>query len=345
MSDYKAKKDLDNEIRLNEIVNVMPSYVKEYLDDVSTRLEPSTRLAYAVNIKHFFDYLIQTNSSLNVYYDITLKVFGSLTRRDIVEYLGFSKAYYDKRGKVRHTTECGFARKLSAIRALYNFLIESGNYPEIKSNPASHVKTKLHKKEIITLEDDEIQEFLDYVKNKDGNEHSMVYYNKTKYRDIAIMLVFLGTGIRVSELVGLNIYDVDLTHNSLYIVRKGAKEQYVYFNDKVKNALYDYIDKERFHFEGKATDKTPLFYSMQKKRINAKTVTNLVKKYTKEALPNKRITAHKLRSTYATNLYKATGDIYLVKDALGHENISTVQRYAKNSDTARKEASKNVDWT
>ncbi len=350
MSDYNKIKNQQYETKIRELCEQMPKYVTNYLNDASTRLLPSTRHSYAVTIFHFFNWLCENNSDIEKPTDISLNILSKIRRTDIIEYLGYSKLYTDRNGQRRETTECGYAKKLSTIRGLYNFLIESGDYPEVKANPAAHVKTKLRKKEVITMERDEIQKILEYLLKreihlmKSNSQHELKYCRKTKYRDIAIFILFLGTGLRVSELCSINIYDINLSYRSIYIKRKGAKEQYVYFNSTVENALRLYIDTERKQIEEKAKDKSPLFYSLQKKRISEKAVENLVKKITKDTKINKKITAHKLRSTYATNLYESTGDIYMVKDALGHENLATVQRYAKNSDKKRKKASENADW-
>ncbi|MEE3392786.1 MAG: tyrosine-type recombinase/integrase [Lachnospiraceae bacterium] len=345
MSDYKKQEKLKLEQKTSAILDGCPSYVRDYFNNIKLTTEPLTRYNYAVDIMNFLQFIVDSNSSLNTVRDITPEIFNSIRRADIIEYLGSVAAYVDKNGIERTNSEHGYARKLSALRSLYKFLVASAEYPEIRLNPAAVVRMpKIHKKDIIYMEKDEISDFLDLVKSGNLSGKKKQYYEKTKYRDIAIMTLFLGTGMRVSELVGINIDDIDLDHNSVQVSRKGGKVQFLYFNNDVKAALQDYLDIERPAIAEKAEDRSPLFYSMQKKRIGTKAVENLVKKYAAEAVPNKHITAHKLRSTYATNLYENTDDIYLVSSSLGHESLETTKHYADESEERRRRAKDYTDW-
>ena len=150
--------------------------------------------------------------------------------------------------------------------------------------------------------------------------------------------MLLGTGIRVSECVGLNISDVDFKNNGILIHRKGGKEVTIYFSDEVKEALQNYCD-ERVLILEESGHEGALFLSMQNKRMSVRSVENLVKKYARIISPLKKITPHKLRSTYGTNLYKETGDIYLVADVLGHSDVNTTKKhYAAIEDDRRRSA-------
>ncbi len=164
------------------------------------------------------------------------------------------------------------------------------------------------------------------------------FHNKTKLRDLALLTLLLGTGIRVSECVGLDIDDVDFKNGGIHIHRKGGNEVTVYFGAEVENALQDYLD-ERFGIDAMPGNEKALFLSLQKKRINVRSVENLVKKYARTVTPYKKITPHKLRSTYGTNLYRETGDIYLVADVLGHSDVNTTKKhYAALEDERRRSA-------
>lgn len=204
---------------------------------------------------------------------------------------------------------------------------------------------KLSEKEIIRLEADEVASLLDFVEH--GGDHltgqKRAYYEKTKERDLAIITLLLGTGIRVSELVGLNIDDVDFRNNGLHLIRKGRKEMTVYFGNEVADALEQYIEGSRKLIIPKEGHEDALFYSMQRRRIGVQAVQNLVKKYAKEVTPLKKITPHKLRSTYGTALYQETDDIYLVAEVLGHSDVNTTRKhYAAMSDTRRRQAAGKV---
>ena len=165
----------------------------------------------------------------------------------------------------------------------------------------------------------------------------------TAKRDFAILSLFLGTGIRVSECVGININDVDLENNAFIVTRKGGNQVVLYFPPEVAEALADYMT-ERMETEALAGHEHALFLSLQRRRITQRAVQNLVKKYAAVAAPLKsRISPHKLRSTYATNLYNETGDIYLVADVLGHTSVDTTRKhYADMTDARRKMAAEHV---
>ena len=204
---------------------------------------------------------------------------------------------------------------------------------------------KIREKEIIRLEADEVASLLDFVEH--GGDHltgqKLAYYEKTKERDLAIITLLLGTGIRVSELVGLNVDDVDFRNNGLHLIRKGRKEMTVYFGNEVADALEQYMEGSRKLIIPKEGHEDALFYSMQRRRIGVQAVQNLVKKYAKEVTPLKKITPHKLRSTYGTALYQETDDIYLVAEVLGHSDVNTTRKhYAAMSDTRRRQAAGKV---
>ena len=199
---------------------------------------------------------------------------------------------------------------------------------------------KLHQKEIIRLEADEVAKLLDFVESCGSTmtPHQRKYYEKTKYRDLAIITLLLGTGVRVSECVGLDLEDVDFRNNGIRVVRKGGNEMIVYFGPEVEKALKDYMEI-RSGITPVAGHEHALFYSSQKKRINVKTVENLVKKYASRVTTAKKITPHKLRSTYGTALYEETGDIYLVADVLGHKDVNTTKKhYAAMNESRRRKA-------
>ena len=168
------------------------------------------------------------------------------------------------------------------------------------------------------------------------------FHQKTKLRDVAMLTMFLGTGIRISECVGLNVSDVDLENKAFTVTRKGGKQAVLYFGDEVQEALAAYLE-ERFSDENNSDNEPALFLSLQKKRISTRAVEDLVKKYSRIVTPLKHITPHKLRSTFGTNLYRETGDIYVVAEVLGHNDVNTTKKhYADSSDEIRRNAVKNI---
>ena len=198
---------------------------------------------------------------------------------------------------------------------------------------------KIHDNAIVRMEPNEVAQFLDNVEY--GNKlsaHQQAYHEKNKIRDLALLTLMLGTGIRVSECVGLDINDIDFDYDRIKVVRKGGYEAYVYFGSEARDALLDYLD-ERNNITAIEGHENALFLSSQKKRISVRSVENLVKKYAKITTPLKKITPHKLRSTYGTTLYQQTSDIYLVADVLGHKDVNTTKKhYADIDDWQRMKA-------
>ena len=225
---------------------------------------------------------------------------------------------------------------------MYNYFYKS---ELIKSNPAALVDMpKMHEKEIIRLDPNEVAELLDSVEEGSHiTKGEQRYYNKTRLRDLALLTLLLGTGIRVSECVGLDMEDVDFKNNGITVTRKGGNQMVVYFGDEVQNALENYLETSRAAATPLSGHENALFLSSQRKRISVRTVENLVKKYASTVTNLKKITPHKLRSTYGTTLYQETGDIYLVADVLGHKDVNTTKRhYAAVSDDMRRDVAGKV---
>ena len=247
-----------------------------------------------------------------------------------MEYLKYR--FNDKNQEIMNR-ERGIMRKISSLKSFYNYFYRN---ERIRNNPAALVRLpKIHEKEIIRLDVDEVALLLDEVEQGDKlTDKQKSYHNKTKTRDLAIMTLLLGTGIRVSECVGLNIADIDFKNGGIRIYRKGGKE--------VTEALLDYLE-ERDRIIPESGSEDALFLSLQRRRMAVRSVENLVKKYAKTVAPLKPITPHKLRSTYGTSLYRETGDIYLVADVLGHSDVNTTKRhYAALEDERRRSARNKV---
>ena len=243
---------------------------------------------------------------------------------------------------MEHTNnERGISRKLACLRSFYNFFFRT---ERIYTNPAELVKMpKLHEKAIVRLDVDEVASLLDEVESGENlTKRQKAYHAQTKKRDLAMLTLMLGTGIRVSECVGLDITDVDFKNNGIKVHRKGGYEAIVYFGEEVEYALSDYM-QERTRIVPAEGHANALFLSMQKKRMNVRSVENLVKKYSRLVTSLKNITPHKLRSTYGTALYQESGDIYLVADVLGHKDVNTTRKhYAAQADERRRQAAKIV---
>ena len=332
---YHKERDIINQEKLAELLRELPDYLPDFFIAIENNSSTLTRLNYGYDLRLFFEYLAEKlNKSV---LDITLEDLNAIKARDVERFLSYI-SYYEKDGKVFVNQERGKARKLSALRSFFKFLFNSDL---ISANVITKISTpKIHQKEIIRLEVDEVVKLLNQAENPTNLTKREQGYNKiTRDRDLAIMSVFLGTGIRISELVGLNLDDIDFNNNSFKIVRKGGNEVVLYFSDEVKQALINWI-KIRQDIKTLNEDEKAVFLSLQRKRITPRAVENLVKKYSQAVTPLKKISPHKLRSTYGTNLYRETQDIYIVADVLGHKDVNTTKKhYAAISEYIRRNAS------
>ena len=338
---YHEQTYIDNTLRLREILKTLPPFAKDYFRAVEPTTSARTRISYAYDIRVFFHFLMENNP---VYKNYTIEQFEvhdleRLEPVDIEEYQEYLKVYKNDEEKRITNTEKGLARKMSALRSFYGYYFKR---QIISKNPTLLVEMpKLHEKAIIRLDTDEIAMLLDYVDHGGDNltGQRKAYFEKTKNRDLAILTLLLGTGIRVSECVGLDLQDIDFKNNGITVTRKGGNQMVVYFGEEVENALKTYLYTTRKQTVPLSGHENALFLSTQRKRMGVQAVENMVKKYAREVTPNKKITPHKLRSTYGTALYKETGDIYLVADVLGHKDVNTTKKhYAAIDEDRRRQA-------
>ena len=268
----------------------------------------------------------------------TVDILDRIQALDIEEYMEYLKVYKGSGENLNTNGERGLKRKISALRSFYAYYYKR---EMIRTNPTVLIDMpKIHEKAIIRLETDEVAMLLDYIEHCGDHltGQKKVYYEKTKERDLALVTLLLGTGVRVSECVGLDVEDIDFKNNGIKVTRKGGNEMVVYFGAEVEKALKNYL-AVRKGITPVSGHEHALFYSTQRKRIGIQAVENLVKKYTREITTTKKITPHKLRSTYGTALYQETGDIYLVADVLGHKDVNTTKKhYAALDDNRRKKA-------
>lgn len=338
MSDFVKEREIKCQNGISKSLEKLPDYCLNFFLSIENYTSPLTRLNYSKDLEIFFNYLANNVFKKNVK-DITFADLESLKIRDIEMYLSYL-TYYEYNGKTYHNGEKGKARKISTIKSFFKYNFKNDN---IKTDIAAKVDTpKIHSKDIIRLEVDEVAKLINEADCPDHMTKRQQAYNKhTRSRDVAILSLFLGTGIRVSECVGININDVDFDNNSFKVTRKGGNQVILYFSDEVKDALLKWLDDRAIWLEN--SKENALFVSLQKKRITTRAVENLVKKYSKIASPLKKISPHKLRSTYGTNLYRETGDIYVVAEVLGHKDVNTTKKhYAAMSEDIRRSVADKV---
>lgn len=334
---YFEKRDISNQKKIGSITANLPDFVYDFFIGIENNSSSLTRRNYAMDLNIFFDFLqeiLHKNKS-----EITLQDLDKLKSTQIEQYLSYL-SFYEAEGKVNKNGERGKARKLASIRSFFKYLFD---HDLISSNVASKVPMpKLHSKGIIRLEQDEISRMMDALSsNNTFSKRQKAYNQNTFERDNAIVTLFLGTGIRISECVGLNLEDFDFSQNAFKVTRKGGNQTVLYFSNEVAEALKKWL-KKRVTL-GLDADENAMFISLQKKRISVRAVEDLVKKFAKEATPLKKISPHKLRSTFGTNLYRETNDIYIVADVLGHKDVNTTKKhYAAISEDMRKSVANKV---
>ena len=342
-TNYHDELNKKNVTKLRELLDSLPSFCKMYFRGMNDTIGSRTKIAYAYDLRVFFEFLHKNNSYVSKFeiQDIPMSVLDKVTREDIEEYMEYLSFYKNDHEEDVLNDERGKSRKLASLRSFYNYYFKN---ELIETNaPALLPMPKLHEKEIIRLEPDEVATLLDQVEaGTNLTKKQMSYHSKTVVRDMAILTLLLGTGIRVSECVGIDINDIDFNNTRVKVRRKGGYEDVVYFGDEVLKALTEYFE-ERKRIIPVTGHEDAFFLSMQNKRISVRAVEILVKKYSSLVTNVKKITPHKLRSTFGTNLYQETGDIYLVADVLGHKDVNTTRKhYAAMKDEHKRKAAKAV---
>lgn len=343
---YKEQNDIENIRKLREILKKLPAFCKTYFRSLETTKSTRTRLSYAYDLSVFFEFLRQNNPQYAAKDVASMRVpaalLDNITKIDIEEYMSYLQDYQNQDGQNRTNQDAGILRKMAALRSMYQYFFIN---EDIKTNPPAQISIpRKHTKNIIRLDVDEVANMIDYVES--GEKLTIAQrrtHFKTRLRDTAIVTLLLGTGIRVSECVGLNLTDVDFRNNCIRIIRKGGNEDIVYFGSEVEDALKEYINVDRVKLEPLDEHKEALFISLKNQRMSVRSVERMVKKYAAQVTTVKKITPHKLRSTYGTNLYNETSDIYLVAEVLGHKDVNTTQKhYAASSEDRKRRAASAV---
>lgn len=233
-------------------------------------------------------------------------------------------------GKNERTSDSFRSTTWSALNAFFQFLVPD----YIDTNPvASTTRPKMKDNPSVTyLTKEEIKGILD---NVEANA-SMMFKN----RELCLLKLGFSTGLRVSAIVQIDIGDIDFKHNRIRVIEKGDYDNYVMFGDNLKAQLKLWIEDRKKYFDKGNTD--ALFLTQYGLRMSPEAVSEVIKKYA-NGVTDKKITPHVMRHSCATNLYEATGDIYLCAKQLNHKNVTTTQRYAEISSTRQREAADELD--
>jgi len=340
---YHEKTTQENIVKLRALLKELPPFVKDFFNSMNDQTSALTRVGYALDLRIFFNFLSEEHLDGKPINEITISDIEKLTVVDIesfMEHLSYYIHPSDPDSSITNESK-GKSRKLATVRVFFRHLYRR---EKITANPAELVGfPKINAKPITTLEPDEVAKLLDEVEAGEKlTPRQKVFHAHTKLRDTALITLMLGTGIRISECIGLDLDHLDFETGSIHVTRKGGDEMILYFGDEVEAALLAYLEV-RNTVEAQADHEAALFLSLKNRRISTRAVQNLVKKYAGLITKLKNISPHKLRSTFGTQLYLETSDIYLVANVLGHADVNTTRKhYAKMDDSRRRNAANAV---
>lgn len=308
------------EAKIRKRLEGMPDYLEQYYYRMTANgMQATTKdsyIRYCINFLKFFSPDLSKDPNEFTESDIDQYM-------DSITYVNGKKASVDIR-----------SAKLSAIKSFFGFMRERGI---IERDPAKGIKPpkKRGLNPVVYLTEKEIKQVEQTIKDGAGSEIAKSRQKKWKSRDLAIFFLFLSTGMRVEALSEINVEDIDFKRRKLIVIDKGEKEIVHFLPKPLIRYLKAWMKDREEYLAGK--DEKALFINRSLGRLTACGVRRLIKKYT--AGLDKKITPHKLRSTFATTVYQKTGDIYLASQMIGHENINTTKRYAACVEESKKEAS------
>ena len=308
-------------MRNRQLLDDAPFYLRDFITYMETIKGKSSNTVdeYFFDLRTFLRYMLVLKGKAEIenfdeipIKDIPVSFIEEIALHDLYEYLSYTL-------RERLNNANSRARKVSSLRSFFKYMVTKAKL--VETNPAAELDSpKIPKILPRYLSLEESKQLLE---NVDGNQ---------KYRDYAILTLFLNCGLRLSELCGINIKNIK--DDKLTVFGKGSKERTVYLNDACQKAIADYIQNERPKEGIKAPDKDALFLSRLKKRMSVKTIQHVVKLHLEAAgLDTTKYSAHKLRHTAATLMYRyGNVDVRVLQEMLGHTNLSTTQIYTHLDD-------------
>lgn len=353
--DNIVKKENDIYMECEAIQKELPNFLRPYFAYLKGNVLPMTRLAYLHDVRFFMNYLIKETdlTKAAVPKEIKSDELNNVVAADINLYIDYCRKYMVDDGDtvtVFENNNKSLARKKSSVSVLFKQLYRDGIVDTNITDGFDPIRVaKPGEREIKALQDDEVMIMLDAVTNGSGlTDHERKYWEKTKLRDKAILVMFVTYGLRLSELQQLNLSSFNFSRGEFKIYRKRGKESIMPLNRSVEMVLNDYINSERNAVipENSAAEDA-LFLSLQGKRITERAIRELVKKYTSITLNTSRragYSPHKLRATAATSLIGRGNSIYDVAALLDHEQVTTTQLYAQHKMNVKRDLVSDMEW-
>lgn len=353
--DNIVKKENDIFSSCEKIETNLPKFLRSFFIYLKGNVLPMTRLAYLRDIQFFFNYLIENTALTEAEQikDIKLSDIAKIKARDINTYIDYCRNYSVSNENiitVYNNDNKTLARKKSSVSVMFKHLYREGYLETNITDGFNPIKVqKPGEREIKALHDDEVMIMLDAVTSGNGlTDHEKVYWEKTKLRDKAILVLFVTYGLRISELQQLNISSFSFSRGEFKIYRKRGKEAIMPINKSTELVINDYLRDERTSVVLANEDaEDALFLSLQGKRITERAIRELVKKYTSIAMNTshkKGYSPHKLRATAATSLIGRGNSIYDVQALLDHEQVTTTQLYAAHGMDVKRNLVSDMEW-
>lgn len=338
--------------KLQNFLSNLPDFIFEYIEMYYTGESINTQIGYSIDLRIFLEYLIKFKfCELTSCEQIEISHIQQVTASDIMRFKAYLKEYESEYlsadGKkikcIRRNSSFGINRKLSSVRGLFTYLYKTERLNENVTDKVD--MNKLYQKIKKPLSSQEVMRLIDVLYNGENyfTGRALSEYKRKKQRDIAIFVTYLGTGIRVSELVNLNVSDICFETSSFIVTRKGGDQQEIFMPVQVENEICLYL-KERL--DNSSSDEKALFISRQGKRISVSSVEKMLKNYCRAIGidDSDKSRPHALRRTFACRLLEDGVDIKMVAELMGHKNIDVTHRfYAQYNDAARKEIMRNLN--
>ena len=353
--DNVIKKENDIYLECEEIENQLPKFLRGFFSYLKGNVLPATRLAYLHDIRFFFRYLIEETdlTQADTTDKIKLSDLEQVKAVDVNMFIDYCRKYKVDTGDaiyIYENSNKSLARKKSSVSVMFKQLYRDELLSKNITDGFDPIRVpKPGEREIKALQDDEVMIMLDAVSNGTGlTDHERSYWEKTKKRDKAILILFLTYGLRLSELQQLNVSSFNFNRGEFKIYRKRGKESIMPLNNSATSVIHDYIDNERASDSSLDDEhKDALFLSLQGRRMTERQIRELVKKYTAIALKTTRkagYSPHKLRATAATSLIGRGNSIFDVAALLDHEQVTTTQLYARQKMNVKRDLVKDMEW-
>lgn len=353
--DNVIKKENDIYLECEEIENQLPKFLRGFFSYLKGNVLPATRLAYLHDIKFFFKYLIEETdlTDAETTDKIKLSDLEQVKAVDVNMFIEYCRKYKVDTGDtiyIYENSNKSLARKKSSVSVMFKQLYRDELLSKNITDGFDPIRVpKPGEREIKALQDDEVMIMLDAVSSGTGlTDHEHAYWEKTKKRDKAVLILFLTYGLRLSELQQLNVSSFNFNRGEFKIYRKRGKESIMPLNNSATAVIHDYIDNERAADSSLDDEnRDALFLSLQGRRMTERQIRELVKKYTSIALKTTRkagYSPHKLRATAATSLIGRGNSIFDVAALLDHEQVTTTQLYARQKMNVKRDLVKDMEW-